>query len=92
MAKVGYIYQTPHDDSLNEVREWMRQYGCVQIVEELAENERLRPQWKQLLANLDRGDELVVAKLSNAVRGSRELAAFIELCQHLTDDQMSDLC
>ena len=27
MAKVGYIYQTPHDDTLDEVREWMRQYG-----------------------------------------------------------------
>jgi DNA invertase Pin-like site-specific DNA recombinase len=81
MAKVGYIYQTPHDDSLDEAREWMQQYGCVQIVEELAEHERLRPQWKQLLANLDRGDEIVVTKLSNAVRGSRELAAFIELCR-----------
>ena len=81
MAKVGYIYQTPHDDTLDEAREWMRQYGCIQIVEEHSEHERLRPQWKQLLATLDRGDELVVPKLSNAVRGSRELAAFIELCR-----------
>ena len=81
MAKVGYIYNTPHADGLTDDREWMRQYGCVQVAEEAAENERLRPVWKQLLANLDRGDEIVVSKLSNAVRGSRELAAFFELCR-----------
>ena len=39
----------------------------------------ISPVWKQLLANPDRGDEIVVSKLSNAVRGSRELAVFIEL-------------
>lgn len=81
MAKVGYIYNTPHADGLADDREWMRQYGCVQVAEEAAENERLRPVWKQLLANLDRGDEIVVSKFSNAVRGSRELAAFFELCR-----------
>ena len=27
------------------------------------------------------GDEVVVAKFSNALRGSRELSAFIELCR-----------
>lgn len=30
---------------------------------------------------LERGDEVVVAKFSNALRGSRELSAFIELCR-----------
>lgn len=67
MAKVGYIYCTSHDDSLAEVKAWMADYGCVQIVEEETAQEKLRPQWKQLLANLDRGDELVVSKFSNAV-------------------------
>ena len=54
MAKVGYIYCTSHDDSLAEVKAWMADYGCVQIVEEETAQEKLRPQWKQLLANLDR--------------------------------------
>ena len=67
MAKTGYIYNTPHAGGLADDREWMRQYGCVQVAEEAAENERLRPVWKLLLANLDRGDEIVVSKLSNAV-------------------------
>lgn len=56
MAKVGYIYCTSHDDSLAEVKAWMSDYGCVQIVEEETAQEKLRPQWKQLLANLDRGE------------------------------------
>ena len=37
--------------------------------------------WKQLMANLQRGDEIVISKFSNAARGLRELAAFIELCR-----------
>ena len=36
---------------------------------------------EQLMANLERGDEIVLAKFSNALRGSRELAAFIEFCR-----------
>ena len=33
------------------------------------------------MANLDRGDELVISKFSNAVRGSRELSTLIEYCR-----------
>ena len=51
------------------------EYGCVQIVVEAVEHETLRPMWKQLMANLQRGDEIVISKFSNAARGLRELAA-----------------
>lgn len=81
MAKVGYIFKTAGYDALDTDKEWMEQYGCVQVVEEENEHEKLRPKWKQLMANLERGDELVVSKFSNALRGSRELAAFIEFCR-----------
>ena len=40
MAKVGYIYNTPHANGLTEDGEWMRYYGCVQVAEEAAEDER----------------------------------------------------
>ena len=43
--------------------------------------ERLRPMWKQLISSLERGDELVVSRFSNALRGTRELATFIEYCR-----------
>ena len=81
MAKVGYIFQADQYDTFDKDREWMQQYGCVQVIEETVEHGVLRPKWKQLMANLSRGDEVVVVKFSNAVRGVRELAAFIELCR-----------
>ena len=60
---------------------WVIIYSCVQVIEESVKHETLRPKWKQLMSNLERGDELVVSKFSNAVRGLRELAALIELCR-----------
>ncbi|SUB95044.1 Uncharacterised protein [Prevotella intermedia] len=40
-----------------------------------------RPLWKQLMIALERGDELVISKYSNAIRRARELAMFLEFCQ-----------
>lgn len=81
MAKVGYIFKAAGYDGFDTDKEWMEQYGCVQVIEEENGHEKLRPQWKQLMASLERGDELVVSKFSNALRGSRELATFIEFCR-----------
>ena len=81
MAKVGYIFLATNDQQYNADKEWMQQYGCVQVIEEPTEQQRLRPLWKQLITSLERGDELVVSKFSNALRGSRELVAFIEYCR-----------
>ena len=81
MAKVGYIFMANQYDMLEADKEWMLQYGCVQVFEESTDHEILRPLWKQLMASIERGDEIVVSKLSNAVRGTRELATFLELCR-----------
>lgn len=81
MAKVGYIFKANFYDAFDADKEWMRQFGCLQIVEEKCAHEALRPQWKQLMASIGRGDELVVAKFSNAVRDLRGLAALIEMCR-----------
>ena len=81
MAKVGYIFKANSYEAFDADKEWMRQYGCVQVIEESVGHETLRPRWKQLMSNLERGDELVVSKFSNAVRGLRELSALIELCR-----------
>lgn len=81
MAKVGYIFIATDGEEYAEEKAWMRQYGCVQVIEELSEHERLRPMWKQLISSLERGDELVLSKFSNALRGTREFAAFIEYCR-----------
>ena len=76
MAKVGYIFKAAGYDGFDTDVEWMKQYGCVQVIEEENGHEKLRPQWKQLMASMERGDEIVLAKFSNALRGSRELAPF----------------
>lgn len=81
MAKVGYIMATSQYDKLEEDRKWMNEFGCVRIIEESDDNERHRPLWKQLMAALQRGDELVIPNFSNALRGSRELAIFLEFCR-----------
>ena len=81
MAKIGYIMATPHYDRLEEDRRWMQEFGCVRIVEESDADERSRPLWKQLMIALERGDELVISKFSNALRGARELAMFLEFCR-----------
>jgi DNA invertase Pin-like site-specific DNA recombinase len=81
MAKVGYIFHAAHYDGFDADRRWMEEYGCVQVVEEMCGQEKQRPAWKQLLQSLGRGDELVVSKFSNAVRGVRELAVLLELCR-----------
>ena len=81
MAKVGYIFKSEYYDGYDEDIKWMVDYGCCRVVTELSEHEKQRPQWKQLMECLDRGDEIVISKYSNAVRGSREFAMFIELCR-----------
>ena len=81
MAKIGYIMATLHYDRLEEDRRWMQEFGCVRIVEESDADERSRPLWKQLMIALERGDELVISKFSNALRGARELAMFLEFCR-----------
>ena len=81
MAKVGYIMATSQYDKLEEDRKWMNEYGGVRIIEESDDNERHRPLWRQLTAPLQRGKELLIPKFSNALRGSRELAIFLEFCR-----------
>lgn len=81
MAKIGYIMAAAHYDKVEEDSQWMKEYGCVRIVEENDADEKSRPLWKQLMIALERGDELVISKFSNAIRGARELAMFLEFCQ-----------
>ena len=56
MAKVGYIFMADAQESFEQDKAWMKEYGCIRIVEEKAENEKLRPEWRTLLMALERGD------------------------------------
>ena len=81
MAKVGYIFNSEQHDTFATDREWMEKYGCCRIMEEDTSQEKTRPEWKQLMDCLERGDELTISKFSNALRGVRELAIFLEFCR-----------
>ncbi len=81
MAKVGYLMRSAHYDGAEVDIEWMKGFGCCEIVEEQLEQEKLRPLWNKLLGNLHKGDELVVPKLSNVLQGTRQLAVFLEFCR-----------
>ena len=80
MAKTGYIFLSKKYDTLEEDRQWMMDYGCDNIIEENGAQEKLRPQWKNLLGNCTANDTIVISRLSNALRGVRELGAFLDLC------------
>ena len=81
MAKVGYIMKSDLYEHLDSDKQWMNEFGCVNVFEEEFDDEHTRPLWKQLMISLNRGDTLVISKFSNALRGSRELAIFLEFCR-----------
>lgn len=80
MAKTGYIFLSKKYDTLEEDRQWMIDHGFDFIIEENGAQEKLRPQWKRLLGNCSATDTIVISRLSNALRGARELGSFLDLC------------
>ena len=81
MAKTGYLFLAKGYKAREEDIAWMKEFGCESIVIEEGVQERLRPQWRRLLTLLKKNDVIVLTRLSNAVRGIRELGAFLDLCR-----------
>ena len=81
MAKTGYLVLAKGYHDQEEDTTWMKEFGCGSIIVEDGIKERLRPQWRKLLTLVKPGDVIVVSRLSNAVRGIRELGAFLDLCR-----------
>ena len=79
MAKIGYLFLSRSLSTRDEDLAWMKEFGCERIIEEEAIQEKMRPQWRKMIAGIGKGDTIVVSKLSNAVRGLRELGAFLDL-------------
>ena len=81
MAKTGYLFLAKGYHAREEDIAWMKEFGCDSIIIEEGIKERLRPQWRKLLTLLKKEDVIVLTRLSNAVRGIRELGAFLDLCR-----------
>lgn len=79
MAKVGYVMNYAGDRA-NTDKEWMKRFGCNEIMEEQQDYE-LRTEWNKLLDRLNKGDELVVPKLSHVLRETRQLSYLLEYCR-----------
>lgn len=81
MAKYGYLFLTKILSTRDEDASWMKEFGCEAVIEEEAAQEKYRPQWRRMLTRLRKEDVIVVSKLSNALRGIRELGVFLDLCR-----------
>ncbi|MCQ2219942.1 MAG: recombinase family protein [Prevotella sp.] len=81
MATIGYIFQSKVLESENEAVSRMERLGCERIIIEDSMQEKLRPEWRKMLSRLQKNDTIVITKLSHALRGIRELGAFLDLCQ-----------
>lgn len=79
MQKIGYIFNVDTVQT-EQYTEWMKSFGCTVILTENTEQEISRPCWRRLLDLLDQGDEVIVAKFGNALRGISELSSFIDFC------------
>ena len=81
MAKTGYLFLAKGYSAREEDIQWMKDFGCDEIIVEEGIQERLRPLWRKTLTLLQPGDEIVITRLSNALRGIREFGAFLDLCR-----------
>ena len=80
MAKYGYIFLSKRYSTREDDTAWMQEFGCETIVEDDYLQEKLRPHWRNMIASIKHGDTIVVSKLSNALRGIRELGVLLDLC------------
>lgn len=81
MSRIGYIFQSKALEKKEEALSWMKDFGCDIIILEEGIQEKLRPEWRKMLSKLEKHDTIVITKLSHALRGIRELGAFLDLCQ-----------
>ena len=81
MAKIGYLFLAKTLTTRKEDLDWMKGFGCDTIIEEEGTDEKYRPLWRRMLTRLRKEDTVVVSRLSNALRGIRELGVFLDLCR-----------
>jgi DNA invertase Pin-like site-specific DNA recombinase len=82
MAKIGYIMTAPGYTDYEADAKWMEDFGCIEIIrEELPQSDKARTVWDTLIGRLQVSDTIVIPKLSNALRGVRQLIFFLEFCR-----------
>ena len=82
MAIYGYIFKSNSYSTLSEDKGLMKSLHCDVIIEEDGIQEKLRPEWRKMLCSLEKGDTIIITKLSHALRGIRKLGVFLDLCRN----------
>ena len=77
--RLGYIMFTSPDkeDDINR----LKAVGCEEIFVDRLGCEEKRSQWRRMLNELRRNDEIVILQLGNAVRELVQVASFFEICR-----------
>lgn len=77
MQKIGYIFGDVPASSV----EWMDEYGCTAIYKESRACYMIRFKWKGMLRKLSDGDELIVARISNALDSLSRFSTLLRFCK-----------
>ena len=79
--RLGYFMLSSLPESKDDDVNRLQIVGCDRIFIDKFEDEEKRPQWKNMLSEVKRNDEIVILRLSNAVRGLVQLVSFFEICR-----------
>lgn len=79
--RLGYFMLSSLPESKDDDVNRLQFVGCDRIFIDRFEDEEKRPQWKNMLSEVKRNDEIVILRLSNAVRGLVQLVSFFEICR-----------
>lgn len=79
--RLGYVMFSSSLQCKEDDVSKLEDVGCDKIFIDQSEHEKERPQWKKLLSEVRRNDEVVILKLSNAIKGLVSLASFFEICR-----------
>lgn len=81
MKTYGYIKLTHAQHDMTKAKEQLNSFGCDAIVTDSIEDNMIRPNLRDLLKKMKRGDTLVVYKFANAVRGLSQLTSLLKSCE-----------
>ena len=79
--RLGYFMLSSLPESKDDDVNRLQIVGCDRIFIDKFEDEEKRPQWKNMLSEVKRNDEIDILRLSNAVRGLVQLVSFFEICR-----------
>ncbi|MDC2175166.1 recombinase family protein [Bacteroides thetaiotaomicron] len=79
--RLGYFMLSSLPESKDDDVNRLQIVGCDRVFIDKFEDEEKRPQWKNMLSEVKRNDEIVILRLSNAVRGLVQLVSFFEICR-----------